>query len=424
MMHPLMCRLGIVLCVVCALWVRSRAQLDKTDFPAGITVSVLLSADSVVFAGTNGRGIFVTRDHGEHWTPVNEGLESTFIHAICCNGSTVFAGTEAGVSMSTNNGASWTSQNAGLNGKGVWSIAARNNSADDSVIYAGTWNGLYISSNHGRTWDTTRLSATTMPVCSIVAYKNYLYVATFAGGTYVSLTNGTTWKEIGVIEPEQKGNNGIVATYSLARVDTLVVAGTADGNLFYTSYRDPRFMRRDGGAQSITGHILLCLASRTGELFAGDWIGRVYVLRWNGSRWLSDVLQMGTDAVTAVAVDTAYVYAAVGSSLVRFHYPQSSAHQNQNEAKSELPTACVLDQNFPNPFNPSTTIRFTLPNAQQVRVSVYDILGNEVAELVNGVTDAGTHAVRFDPHGIPSGLYVCRLRAGTYSEIRKMLYVK
>lgn len=91
---------------------------------------------------------------------------------------------------------------------------------------------------------------------------------------------------------------------------------------------------------------------------------------------------------------------------------------------AEVPSSVALDQNYPNPFNPTTTIAFTLDRTQHVRLSVYDVLGREVAVLVDGVQGAGAYRVPFDATGLVSGTYLYRLRAGSNTLSRTMLLVK
>ncbi|MFN4315100.1 MAG: DUF4082 domain-containing protein [Chitinophagaceae bacterium] len=80
-----------------------------------------------------------------------------------------------------------------------------------------------------------------------------------------------------------------------------------------------------------------------------------------------------------------------------------------------------LEQNFPNPFKGSeTTIRFTLPRRTQVQLIIYDMNGRVVKTLVNGVKDAGTHAIPFRDHSLPSGVYFYRIEADGYSDVKKM----
>jgi hypothetical protein len=78
----------------------------------------------------------------------------------------------------------------------------------------------------------------------------------------------------------------------------------------------------------------------------------------------------------------------------------------------------------PNPFNPRTTINFALPEASQVRLTVYDVQGHQVAQLVNGWRDAGSHSVAFDGTNLPSGIYVYRLTAGGFDATGKMVLMK
>lgn len=83
-----------------------------------------------------------------------------------------------------------------------------------------------------------------------------------------------------------------------------------------------------------------------------------------------------------------------------------------------------LEQNYPNPFNPSTVITFRLAKATEVKLTVYNPLGQEIATLVNEKREAGTHTVQFDAAEFPSGVYVYKLVAGNYSETKKSLLVR
>jgi photosystem II stability/assembly factor-like uncharacterized protein len=88
------------------------------------------------------------------------------------------------------------------------------------------------------------------------------------------------------------------------------------------------------------------------------------------------------------------------------------------------PGSFLLSQNYPNPFNPSTTIRFELPKASNVRLSVFDMLGREVSVLMNERRDAGVHEVKFDGPNLASGVYFYRLTADNFVQSRKLLLMK
>ncbi len=91
---------------------------------------------------------------------------------------------------------------------------------------------------------------------------------------------------------------------------------------------------------------------------------------------------------------------------------------------SELPSDFVLFQNYPNPFNPSTTIQFALPQPGKVSLRIYNLLGREVALLVDDKLPAGIHRVVFDAKGLSSGLYFYRLQAGDFSQVQRLTLLK
>ena len=95
-----------------------------------------------------------------------------------------------------------------------------------------------------------------------------------------------------------------------------------------------------------------------------------------------------------------------------------------NTENQELPAEVTLSGNYPNPFNPETTIRYGLPKAGEVRLAVYNLLGQEVAILVDQSKSAGHHTVRFGAGNLPSGVYVYRLHAGNETIVRTMMLVK
>lgn len=83
-----------------------------------------------------------------------------------------------------------------------------------------------------------------------------------------------------------------------------------------------------------------------------------------------------------------------------------------------------LENNYPNPFNPNTTITFEIPIKEYVELKVYDMLGKEVAELVNGYKEAGNYTVNFDANNLASGLYIYKLKTSNYNKTKKMLLLK
>jgi hypothetical protein len=131
----------------------------------------------------------------------------------------------------------------------------------------------------------------------------------------------------------------------------------------------------------------------------------------------------------------------IGQSAELFHraYGSNGSVSSQGEPSSvtvtrgvvtnieddlNLPAQVSLDQNYPNPFNPTTTIQFSLPEAAQTTLEVYNMLGQRVAMLVNENLSAGTHAISFDASSLASGTYIYRLTSGNFTQTRKMMLLK
>ena len=103
--------------------------------------------------------------------------------------------------------------------------------------------------------------------------------------------------------------------------------------------------------------------------------------------------------------------------------------QDETPSQEDLPTSFALKQNYPNPFNPATTITYQLPEGQNVTLVIYNVLGERVKTLVSETQKAGTYTIRWDgtnDHGIAvgTGIYLCRIQAGTFRETRKMIMLK
>jgi hypothetical protein len=89
-----------------------------------------------------------------------------------------------------------------------------------------------------------------------------------------------------------------------------------------------------------------------------------------------------------------------------------------------LPTEYALLQNYPNPFNPNTTISWQSPVGSHQTIKVFDVLGNEIATLVDEYKPAGRYEVEFDASRLASGIYFYQLKAGEYASVKKMILIK
>jgi hypothetical protein len=94
------------------------------------------------------------------------------------------------------------------------------------------------------------------------------------------------------------------------------------------------------------------------------------------------------------------------------------------ENEKETPSSFYLEQNYPNPFNPSTVISYQLPVSSDITIKVFDVLGNEIATLVNEFKAAGKYEVAFNSERLVSGVYFYQFKAGNYINTKKMILLK
>ena len=92
--------------------------------------------------------------------------------------------------------------------------------------------------------------------------------------------------------------------------------------------------------------------------------------------------------------------------------------------RTEIPDKYMITQNYPNPFNPTTQIKFGLPEAKQVKLQIFDILGNLVTTLVDGPMEAGYHNVNWNASGYASGVYFYRISSGNFIKTMKLMLLK
>jgi hypothetical protein len=169
---------------------------------------------------------------------------------------------------------------------------------------------------------------------------------------------------------------------------------------------------------------------------SGDGLARVQDVRADGVLLAGPVHVSGTEFHTgllALPQETFHDGEAVlsvnrlgeGSAVVsRIVLKETGVSFGATAEDRVVPSAYSLDQNYPNPFNPSTMLRYALPEPARVVLEVYDIAGREVQTLVEGDKPAGVHEVLFDARHLASGIYLYRLRAGSFTQVRKMTLLK
>jgi hypothetical protein len=211
--------------------------------------------------------------------------------------------------------------------------------------------------------------------------------------------------------------------------DTLWTRGypvnTPYGLLAIDKTIDGGFIALPGEDPGMFGAIVALKLANDGSIVSRDTIGRNITYTGSCQSEASDILSIGaSDYLTLGSgkIDNTNfwnVLIARKGGLLPF-----LTDIGGDEAIARLPAGHALAQNFPNPFNPTTTIRYSVPRGGRVNLVVYDLLGREVCTLVDRIHPAGSYEIPFDAGALASGVYFYRLHTGESVEIRKMVFLK
>ena len=174
----------------------------------------------------------------------------------------------------------------------------------------------------------------------------------------------------------------------------------------------------------------------TGKSASGYSDSQIVTLRYDSSAneiWAATYSSgpNATDEGDFIAVDDSGSVYVGGSSVTSNGFDYLALKYRQQEGTgiiaaptSKVPKGYVLYQNFPNPFNPTTTIRYSLPTSAFVSLKLFGVLGNEIATLIDGLQRAGPHSIEFDATDLASGVYFYRLQAGGFNDTKKLILLK
>ena len=409
--------LFVVLLLCLLLGGTSRAQWESTGGPGpGAAVKCFVVNGNNVFTGTWGGpsgysgGVYLSTNEGTNWIPHNTGLADTAVLALNIIGEKLFAGTlTGGVYISSNNGENWVSASNGLTNINVVSFAVL-----DTDLFCGTYGGVFHSTDSGTSWIEVNNGlpiASPLIVSALATIGTNLFAGTDAYGVFFSADNGSNWTEV---------NNGLTNTRvtSLAAIGNNLFAGTFSGV----------FLSTDNGTtwintQGLAGVIVNALITIGPNIFAGSDGGGIFLSTDNGSIWTSVGLGMPNTTIYAFASNGLKIFAGTLSGIV-YRRNLSEIITSLENNQTDLPGDFTISQNYPNPFNPSTIIKFQVPNSSFVNLIVYDVLGNEVATLVNEEKPTGSYEVNFKAANLSSGVYLYKLQAGDFIQTKKMILMK
>ena len=195
----------------------------------------------------------------------------------------------------------------------------------------------------------------------------------------------------------------------------------SNGGIWFTSDNGTNWT--DISIPSISAAVSSIIISGT-NLFAGTRGGGVFVSTDSGNNWFPINTGLTNLKVPALFISGSNLLAGTNASGVWSHPLSEMLSKSTLDHSQEVPDQFSLEQNYPNPFNPSTTIRYNIPKSGQVKLSVYNLLGEEVALLVNDFLEAGFHEVSFNVANQPSGTYFYKIESGGMITVKKMVLVK
>jgi hypothetical protein len=252
------------------------------------------------------------------------------------------------------------------------------------------------------------------------------------GATYVAIANGVLDPNSYAANPDGRSTEFTLFINAMAResgtssdVDFFVLHGSTDAPTVDVIARNVATLVDDAAYSDISGYINVPPAAYTLDLYLSD--GTTLV-----NSFVADLSGLGGGS--AVVFASGFLTPASNQNGEAFglffaladgtvgEFPVGVA--SVENITSGIPSQYELTQNYPNPFNPSTNINFTIPNNEFVTLKVYNILGSEVATLVNENLSAGSYRFNFDAVDLASGIYLYELKAGTFKEIKKMNLLK
>lgn len=319
------------------------------------------------------------------------------------------------VKISTDQGVTWSTTLTNVNIQNYTAIETD----DEMNVYLGTrGTGFYKSTDGGFTWNL--LSDSTSTVGSIVVLENEeLYI-----------------QQNGYIYHSSNGGNSFTRVYSLGYVGETELAINTRGNIFVGNYYEGVFRSTDISYPVETIEFYSVTEGKEVNLYwhTIDDINNLGYSVFRKSKSEDNWAKKGfVSAKSPSAGGNIYTYKDSVTVSGDYQYYLQQLSTDSLTSKSEVLEVTVTEnvlsnyklyQNYPNPFNSSTTIHWQLPKTEHVTIEVFDILGAQVVELVNQRFESGYCSTNFDGRGLPSGVYIYKIRAGSFIDSKKMLLLK
>ncbi|HLP16227.1 MAG TPA: T9SS type A sorting domain-containing protein, partial [Bacteroidota bacterium] len=392
-------------------WTRKNTGLISAK-----TNALLVSKPGRINAATDGAGMFWSTNQGATWY-AHGGItdEENYLTALAYDSTYYYQGTSTGVYRFSASGTGSSS----FRGGGTFVRALHVNGKN---IFAATAEGVFLSTNKATDWVpfNTGLGNYYGSVSCFAQNGNYLFAGTFGYGVYLSTNNGTSWS---AVNTGFKTSNGAWVSALLCTGTSVFVALTNKEGIYRTTNNGTTWIPVSTG---LTDRTVYTLATDGTNLYAGT-AGGAFFSSDNGNSWQFSGL--AGISVKALVVDGSSLYA--GTNSLGVWRLAISGSTSASEDVTNRPEQFQLSQNYPNPFNPSTLIEYELAHSGNVLITVHDVLGREVATLVNEFKTAGTHRVTFTAahasataQPMSSGMYFYRIRTDGSVQTRKMIFQK
>jgi hypothetical protein len=320
-------------------------------------------------------------------------LTNIYVTSFAVCGNNIFAGTLFnGVFRSTNNGTSWSAVDSGLTSTYVQTLAI-----SGTNLFAGTLHGVFQSTNNGTTWNAINSGLPFYTdIYALAILTNGKGDTNLFAGTYYGVWQHPFSKFIATISLDLYSIGFDLPRDSLSQTKTLKITSSSSTPLIIDSV--------------YTMTKWFTVASVHDTVAEGDTVSLLISFSRNTARNTSyfDTLYIVSNSI--------YSLTKVPLMLTNI----TSVSQNS----SSIPNSYGISQNYPNPFNPTTVVNYQLPINSFVTLKVYDMLGREVAILLNERKSAGYYSVTFNAVHLPSGVYFYRLQAGPYTQTKKIVLLK
>ena len=289
-----------------------------------------------------------------------------------------------------------------------------------NTLIAGTSSGIFQSPDQGKNWS----KVSSYPAISLQQTSGGAIFGfrEFSGsGVYRSTDYGNTWQEL-------KNGLDVTTIRSVALADNGDVYAGTNGGLFRSVNNGDEWVRIDTQKVAKPYGIYAAVGKNGNIFFGGATSGinsQCYQSSDHGATWQQIQNNIATiDNQSSLrglySASDGHLFAATTSGLFRSFQKITAVTGNS----LTTPGSFSLSQNYPNPFNPATTINYQIPERSHVSIKIFDVVGREVATLVNEVKNGGSYSVAFSASALSSGMYIAQLQNGVRNEMKKMILLK